>query len=190
MIDSSKDISRFDFGHQKDYVTYIANLLNVMRSKSRAAVVKYGDKPVVVSHFDDFQSLEDLSKQVDRAKAVGGTRRMDNAFDIVPDIFKSARNHAPKVAIVLVGGKQDTVARRLGDVAEKVRNIGAHLFIVAVGHEVDYSELRPAVENQEDMFVVPLFGKLRHHVSGLIKHIAESKLVLFKIKATLILSMK
>ncbi|KAK3745599.1 hypothetical protein QZH41_005840 [Actinostola sp. cb2023] len=172
LIDSSNDITSRDFANQKDFVKYIANLLNIKSGKSRAAVVNYGDKPTIVSRFDGYQSFIDLRKQIDEARPVGGGRRVDSAFNIVPDIFNNARRHVPKVVVLVNGGKQVPGARGLGESVKQIRNIGAKTFVVAAGPNVDYSQLRPAVENQRDLAIVPLFGKLRHTAPGLTKYIA------------------
>lgn len=175
IIDSSKDITARDFNLQKEFIKYMANLLNTETGRSRAAVVNYGNKPMIVSTFDRFQSYEVFKKQIDDARPVGGGRRADNAFQIVSDVMKGARNNVPKVILFVGGGKQDIGSRPLNDLAEKARNTGANIFVAAVGPNVDYSVVRSVVQNQQDMVIVPLFEKLRHSANSLVQHIVRGK---------------
>lgn len=175
-FDSSNGISPSELTNQKEFIKHTANLLNVKPGQSRAAVVSYGDKPTIISGLDSFSTNEELSKAIDGAQPTGGERRIDTALNIASQVFTRARPQVPKVVVLVSGGKQGPNARALDDAARRLRNLGIKTFVVAAGPNADYNQLRPVVESQRHITIVPAFPKLHQSAPGLAKLVAASKL--------------
>jgi len=175
-MDSSKDIRPSDLNLQKEYIKYMARLLNTKKGKSRATVVSYGDSTNLLQGFDYFTSYEDFAKEFDlKSSPIGGERRADNALKVASDLFEDARNDVPKVILFITGGKQSRAGQPLQEIAKRIRGTGVNIFVMSVGPNVDYSVLRPVVQNQQDLVNVPSFEKLKHSADELVQHIVRRK---------------
>lgn len=176
-MDSSKDVTPRDFNYQKEYIKYMAKLLNVDRRKSRATVVNYGDTTNLLQSFGYFTSFEDFKREFDlKANPIGGERRADKALKVASDLFQGTRNDVPKVVLFITAGKQNGAGRSLQDVAKAIRDTGVNIFVISVGPNADYGALRPVVQSQQDLVIVPSFEKLRYTADEHVQHIVRSKL--------------
>ncbi|XP_048579525.1 collagen alpha-3(VI) chain isoform X4 [Nematostella vectensis] len=171
LIDSSDEITDDDFLQQKRMLQYVANLINVRRGGSRAAVINYGSTPSLVATFDAFQSLPELQRKVDAASPVAGKRRTDEALNAAVELFSKLDPQTPKVLVFVVGGRMSSDARGVSSTARKLRNLGVKTYGIVAGTNVNRSYLRPVVQDEEDLFVFSLFRYIRRGISPFVNRI-------------------
>lgn len=105
-----------------------------------------------------------------------GTRRIDRALDKAASIFNSTDPYSSKILFLLTTGRQT----RESDVTpfdvgiQPLIDMGTHTYVIAVGSAPSVRELRPLVDNPEDLFQV-LFNMLQNQVSRIVKHIRTGR---------------
>lgn len=89
-------------------------------------------------------------------------------------LSRSARK-GRKIVVLLTAGRDDPNSGSLtvGEAAKPLKRIGAQIFAVAIGNRHDISELRKAVDKQEDVFQVVSESKLSMQSQPIAKHIKE-----------------
>ena len=99
---------------------------------------------------------------MDEAPFQGGQRRLDRALQEGAHMLRDARQLTPKVVLLLTAGAQssDQGLPTLEEASEPLRHLGAAIFVVAIGQDVDAEELSPLVKNPEDIFELPSFNML------------------------------
>ena len=141
LMDASSFITQRNLIDEKDFVKSLAKFLNVSPGASRAALVLYGTVSITEMRFNESRSLRDFSDGVDRAKDVGGLRRMDIALQEATNLLADKRRGVPHVVVlVTTGGQSSSVdSIPLDDALEPLENLGVHTFVVAIGHDPDTS---------------------------------------------------
>ena len=134
LLDSSDDVTQENYGHEKDFVIYLARYLNTMPTRSRGAVVTYGSTPAVVSKFNEARRTQGFEMRLHGAPKQGGQRRMDLALDAASRMLTKTRPAIPKVVILLTAGKQTAGidAGVLEESVQRVQNLGARVYVVTV----------------------------------------------------------
>ena len=162
LIDSSYDVGRENYEKEKDFVKALAYTLNLSPGKTRMAVIIYSTSSRRVIGFTDHTSTPSFDAAVDSMPFLGGRRRFDEALLQAGSVLKTARPSASKVLILMTAGKsQVSGARSLTQTMELLRPYRTKAFVVAIGPQVDNSELRPVVTESNDIFPVSAFGVLR-----------------------------
>ena len=105
--------------------------------------------------FDSYQTGDGFARLVDNIQSIGGARRLDLALNKAEEILRQGDPSAVKKVIVLTAGRQDQAARPLREAVQPLRDLKARIFVVAVGVEPSTRELRPLVDELEDVFRVP-----------------------------------
>ena len=176
VMDSSYDVDPHYYTRQKDFVKMMAQNLDVSRGNSRAAVITYGDRAPLITRFDDHEKFADFKSAVDSALYVGGMRRTDRALDSVIRVMNEARPTVPKVLVLLTAGGQagDEGRESLEDASQPLRDLGVHVYVVAVGTKANNEELKPLVRHKEDIFAVESFKELPAQVEILSEKVEQS----------------
>ena len=168
LMDASRFVTRENFIKEKDFVKSLAKFLNVAPGNSRAALVVFGTSPYTEIRFNDYRTLRDFNGRVDQARAVGGSRRMDYALQEATKVLRAGkRRGVPHVVVLVTTGKQsrseDSIP--LDDALGPLEKLGAHTFVVAIGHDPDTST---------DVLRVPSINDLPSRVYGMAKQIKSS----------------
>lgn len=174
MVDSSASVGNPNFKKEKEFVKSLARLVNVTSEKSRVAVIAYSRSTIPVVRFDGYQSLDDLDKKVDDMPLLGESyRRMDVALQSAAQILNSARQHTPKIAVLLTAGRQIPGGVSLDTAARPLRNLNVTVIVVAVGQQYNKQELDPVVSEQKDLFEIESFNVLLSRARTIGKAIEE-----------------
>ena len=161
MVDSSASVGNPNYKKEKDFVKSLARLVNATSEKSRVAVIAYSRSTIPVVRFDGYQSLEDFDKKVDDMPLLGESyRRMDVALQSAAQILNSARQHSPKIAVLLTAGRQVPGGVSLDTATQPLRNLNVTVLVVAVGQQYKKQELDPVVSEQKDLFEIESFNVL------------------------------
>ena len=158
-MDSSVGVGIENYLREKEFIKAVSQALNHGERATRSSLVIYGDDPRPLTRFNTHKTLEEFKSVVDRAPYLRGTRRIDKALEYAAHALGDSRPDVPKIVVLLTSGTQSTaVGAKFLDVASKpLRALGAKTFIVAIGREPDIWELRPVVEELNDIFRVPSF---------------------------------
>ena len=159
LVDSSSDVSPLNFGREKDFAKSVAKILNIDQNVSRAAILSYGDR----QHLSLFDWEDDVLSALDKTPYTGGTRRMELALLKAAEILEGGRFSVPKVVILFTAGVNgpDRDVLPLINASQEVRDIGANLYVVAIGSAANREGLEPLVENERDIYEVPTFDGLQ-----------------------------
>lgn len=161
MVDSSSSVGNENYPKVKEFVKSLARLVNVTSEKSRVAVIAYGGSPILVVRFDGYNSLGEFDKKVeDMPLLSSSSRRMDVALQTAAQVLNTARQHVPKIAVLLTTGKQTPGGISLNTASQQLRSLNASTLVVAIGQQYDKQELGPVVADQEDLFEIPSFNAL------------------------------
>lgn len=174
MVDSSASVGNPNFKKEKEFVKSLARLVNVTSEKSRVAVIAYSRSTIPVVRFDGYQSLDDLDTKLDDMPLLGESyRRMDVALQSAAQILNSARQHTPKIAVLLTAGRQIPGGVSLDTAARPLRNLNVTVIVVAVGQQYNKQELDPVVSEQKDLFEIESFNVLLSRARTIGKAIEE-----------------
>ena len=175
MVDSSASVGSENYQKEKEFVKSLARLVNVTSEKSKVAVIAYSTRTIPVVQFDGYQSLDDLDEKVDDMPLLGGSyRRMDVALQKASQILlNSARQHAPKIAVLLTAGRQIPSGVSLDTATQPVRSLNGTVIVVALGQQYDKRELDPVVSEPKDLFEIESFDVLLSRARTIGKAIEE-----------------
>ena len=174
MVDSSASVGNPNYKKEKEFVKSLARLVNATSEKSRVAVIAYSRSTIPVVRFDGYQSLNDLEKKVDDMPLLGESyRRMDVALQSAAQILNSARQHTPKIAVLLTAGRQIPGGVSLDTATQPLRNLNVTVLVVAVGQQYNKRELDPVVSEQKDLFEIESFNVLLSRARTIGKAIEE-----------------
>ena len=175
IADSSGRVSVRNFELLKGFVKTMARLMNVSPQRSRAAFISYGDTPTMVIRFNGYRSLSQFDSSVENAPYNGGQRRIDLALDDARRLLSETRQSVPKVVVLFTGGSQShgLDVKRLNKSARQLREYGAKTFVVAIGRERDADELKPIINDPQDIFKVQSFGVLKSKATSIASDIVK-----------------
>lgn len=174
MVDSSASVGNANYQKEKEFLKSLARLVNVTSAKSRVAIIAYSRSTIPVVRFGGYQSLDDLDKKVEDMPLLGDShRRMDVALQSAAQILNSARQHTPKIAVLLTAGRQIPGGISLETATQQLRSLNVTILVVAVGQQVDKQELDPVVAEQEDLFEIESFNALLSRARTIGKAIEE-----------------
>lgn len=166
VVDTSGSITDENFKKQKDFVKALASSFDPTAASHQLALISYsGDAQAEVS-FKDKNDYKDFKKAIDRVPHSKGRTRLDKALELASSqLFTASGGTRPskrKVMIILTDGRQSqdydnvplTVAVR------PLRELGVRIFAVAIGDEVDLSELNQMTDSKDDVIPVSDFDDL------------------------------
>lgn len=164
LLDASSFVSRENFVKEKDFVKSMAKVLNVAPESSRAAVILIGTFPDTKVTFNEYRTLRDFNELVDKAQSFGGSRRIDRALEEASKVLVDRRRGVPHVVVLVTGGKQSQSGNNIPfeNAVKPLDKIGAHTFVVAIGHDPD---------TLKNVLPVPSFNDLQSRVYKMARQI-------------------
>ena len=161
MVDSSATVGSKNYQKEKEFVKFLARLVNITSENTRIAVIVYNSSPSVVVQFGDYKSIAEFDELVDNITLLGGSyRRMDLALELAARLLISARSNVSKIAVLLTAGRQLPGGISLDTATEELRNLNATTLVVAIGQQYNKQELSPVVTAPEDLFELSSFDEL------------------------------
>lgn len=172
LVDGSLSVSQNHFDQEKNFVKSMAKTLNLSPSQTRAAFVTYSTLPRTIAQLRGY-TTQQFDQIVDRATLLGGTRRIDLAIDEAARILKTNGQKTKKIVVLLTAGRQTPGDKTLRTAAQPLQDIGADLYVMAIGSLVNIEELLPIVDKPEDIFRIPSHEVLSEQFKPISSEIAE-----------------
>ena len=98
---------------------------------------------------------------------------MDEAFIVAVRMFKDHVKPGPRAVVLLTSGPQAMNAwSALKDPIRKLEKLGARIFVVSIGSNVSYSQIRRLVNSSNDIFQIPSFLRLQSEIHAIGRHIS------------------
>ena len=162
VVDTSGSITDENFKKQKDFVKALASSFDPITTSHKLALISYSGDAQIEASFKDKMDQKGFEKAIDRVPHSKGRTRLDKALDLASSQLFTAsggtRDSKRKVMIILTDGRQsqdyDTVP--LAVAVRPLRQLGVKIYAVAIGDEVDLSELNQMTDNKDD--VIPVSG--------------------------------
>ena len=177
VMDSSALVSKEDYQRQRDFVINLARSLNLSPTNSKAAVLTYGDIPLVVMDLYDY-SMPEFESIIDQSRYVGGAGRIDKAFREALNVFATSKTSVPKIAIFLTAGTlpsgQSVSSLHLA--AQDLRRLNVQRLVIAVGSLPDKEDLKVVVDDHGELMTTSSFDDLQGLVQSVINQIFPGKL--------------
>ena len=98
---------------------------------------------------------------------------MDRALEAASTMMSSRKATSKKTVVLLTGGRnsQEAGVRAMETSAQRLKQMGAKILIVAFGNKYDVQELLPAVQKEQDIRPVPKANDLVPYVSQIANYI-------------------
>lgn len=148
MFDASENVQPNIFRIEKDFVKTMARHFNLSPLGPRGSAVIYGQNAVTVSRFTD----PNFESKVDGANLLGTPRRLDIALEHSARILSSSRKGVRKIAVLITTGNSVTRSKSIEVATRPLRRIGAQIFVVVIGEDVNIQKLLFAVDRLQDVF--------------------------------------
>lgn len=168
MMDSSSSVSKENYEKEKEFIKYLARLVNITSEKSRMAVIVYSGTTMFAVRFDGYSSFDEFDYSVDEIPLIGGPyRRMDLALQSAGRVFNSVRKNVSKIAVLFTAGRQVPGGSSLTSYYKQLQSFHADTLVVAIGKQYNEEELRTVVSLPKDIIKVPSFDTLALHAKNL-----------------------
>lgn len=162
LVDASSIVSTENFHTAKEFVMSMAKLLNLSVDQTRAALITYSSFPKTVIQMGDYK-LQDFNRAI-----AGATRHIDikdSRIDLViEEAFKTLSTpswNSKKIVVILTSERHDRRhVNLLATAAEPLQNIGADIFVIAIGSKPNIEELLPIVSGSDHVFKVGSYQDL------------------------------
>lgn len=173
IVDSSSEVSRENYNKEKGFIKSLAKTLNLAPGKTRGSVVIYSGVASLEIRFNAYSNSTAFDEAVDDLPYLGSLRRMDLGLREGADAMKDARPDVPKVVVLLTAGRQSLSSNLLPQSVKPLQDLGANIYVVAIGSQPDDQELRPVVKEPGDVLKVSTFDDLTPQTRPIAKHIVN-----------------
>lgn len=174
VAEASKEITSVDFKREKQVINYLAVLLNVRKTKSRAALITYGDRPMININFNSYANLDGFQRLVDSSTLIGGSRRIDLAITMAVQLIKRGRPEVPKIIVLLTNDRNPT-SNYFKENAQPLQDIGSKVFTIAVGSGRNHRSFESYEKNPKDVMMFANFEEVLPYVPRISSYISSRK---------------
>ena len=133
--------------------------------KIRIGVVSFSNNAHVDIHLKESTDKLDLIKRVGRIKQISGNTNISDAlYMTINEVLwpeNSSRRNVKKIGIVMTdGSSQNRTATQIA--ARYCRQSGIDLFVIGIGHRIDYNELVAIASLPTEQFLIlsPTYNSL------------------------------
>ena len=168
-------MTRDEFEKEKGLVKSLLRWFGVSRGRATASLSSYGNSPRNVFDFNTNRLLPEYDRLVDGSPQIGGNRRIDRAVEDAWNYFARSPANRPNILVLFVAGRQarEPGVKSLGEVTQPLKDLNVHVYVVAIGSGADSKELRPVVQETNDIATVSSFNRLWKIQLPLSKQIVE-----------------
>lgn len=185
LMDGSWSIGKRRFKIQKDFLSDVAQAINVGVAGPMMGIIQYGDEPVTEISLNTLSGSRELKSAIDKIVQKGGLSNVGKALSYINrQYFSDAngnRGGAPNVAVVLVDGWPTD---KVEEASRLARESGINIFFVTI-EGPDESERQNLVEanfvdkavcRTNGFFSLPVnsWFALRKAVQPLVKRVCDS----------------
>ena len=98
---------------------------------------------------------------------------MDKALRLAVRMFRDHVRPGPRAVVLFTSGPQEiTESTDLDGPIKQLENLNARIYVVAIGPEVPYREVRSLVNDSNDVIQIPSFLKLQYELHAIGRHIS------------------
>ena len=98
---------------------------------------------------------------------------MDKALRLAVRMFRDHVRPGPRAVVLFTSGPQEiTESTDLDGPIKQLEYLNARIYVVAIGPEVPYREVRALVNDSDDVIQIPSFLKLQHELHAIGRHIS------------------
>lgn len=175
IVDSSSAVSHFQYSQAKRFVNILSEYLNISPSKSRGAMVAFGESPVTVFSFDSYKSHSEFTTQVTNAPYLGGEPSIDSTLRAAGNLFSDARGSYPWIAILVTPWRPNDIrdSKSLETAARPLLNRGVWLYVLSIGENPYVDWLRPMVVEPKDAFSLVSYRDLPGNIGPVASYITN-----------------
>ena len=172
LVDASESMTKKDFETQKVVIKRIAATFDVGPTKSHLGLITFSSHAQVRIRFSENLDQVGFQSTVDSLPFAAGGTRFDRAFQVAAnDLFSRSggvRSDLPKILIILSDGKQsaDYDAIPIERSVLPLRRLGVRILALAIGDQVDMSEMQQIVADSKDVYPVKDFDSLLDEVQN------------------------
>ncbi|XP_027863644.1 vitrin isoform X6 [Xiphophorus couchianus] len=185
LMDGSWSIGKRRFKIQKDFLTEVAQVINVGMAGPMMGIIQYGDEPVTEISLRAHSSSKDVKSAIDKIVQKGGMSNVGKALSYInKQYFSDAngnRGGAPNVAVVLVDGWPTD---KVEEASRLARESGINIFFVTIEgpdenekqNLVEANFVDKAVCRTNGFFSLPVnsWFALRKAVQPLVKRVCDT----------------
>lgn len=177
LLDASIGVRLNNFEKQKDFVKVMARSFQLPIRQSKMAAFSYGAFTAASGKLNTYQSLNEFDRDVDALQLISGQRRMDEALNAASNIIRQDTSPVRNIIVLLTAGRQARLYQGLigSNYSKVAQDVGAEMYVVAIGREPSLDELRPIVVNPEDIYPVGSFDYLQREAQPIGNDIITSK---------------
>ena len=177
LVDTSEGVNQNDVRQQKEFIKLVAQRLGVSPGTSHAAVLSYSDRTRLIGGFYAYLRGEGFDEVVDSVTVTqtGGKRDLEEALKQAKRKLSLARPKVPRIVFLITYGKQaqDFDSPRLGEAAKGLLDMGASLYVIAVGVNGSDPQLQSLVKRPTDFFHVQTSEDLLSYVTTLTYYVGS-----------------
>lgn len=174
IVDSSSEVSRENYNKEKGFIKSLAKTLNLSSGKTRASVIVYSGVASLEIRFNAYSNSTTFNKAVDDLPYLGSLRRMDLGLREGAVAMKDARPDVPKVVVLLTTGRQSQSSNLLPQAVKPLNDLGANIYVIAIGSQPSDRELRLVVQEPGDVLKVSRFDDLTPQTRPIARHIVNT----------------
>ena len=173
ILDSSSEVSRENYNKEKAFVKSLAKTLNLSPGKTRASVVVYSAEASLEIRFNAYYNSTIFDKAVDDLPYLDSVRRMDSGLLEGAVAMEDARTNVRRVVVLLTAGRQSQSSNLLSQAVKPLEELGANIYVVAIGSQPNDQELRLVVKEPGDVLKVSRFDDLTPQMRPIARHIVN-----------------
>lgn len=153
----------------------MAQQFGVAPTSSHAAVLSYSDRPRLIGGFYHHLRGKRFEDIVDSVTLTEGRRNIEEALRQTRSLLTSARPTVPYVVFLITYGQQagELGSKRLQEMTQSLRDIGAVLYIIGVGVDDNDPQLQQVVESPSQFFEIPSSGDFKSYVPSIAYYVVS-----------------
>ena len=167
VVDSSSFVGLDNYQIEKDFVKYLARVLNHNPSHTQSSVIifdSFFESPI---RMGSYRELGSFSEAVNNLRYLGGSSsRLDFALAFAVRGFSTNRPDVPKIIIVITN-KDPPNKGTIDSLAGFIRQEGKAMYVIAVGNEADFPNLQRLVVRPGDMYTPKAFADVMNYVPSI-----------------------
>lgn len=179
VVDSSDSVGRTNFLKSKEFVKAFVRAFRVSPDKTHVAFIRFGNTAELSIRFGEYANIRDFNRAVDTVGFVGGIKRLDKALVLAARVLPKARPSSKKIAVIISDGKQTQGpgVEPLDFAAQPLHGIGAKVYVIGTGQQVDIPKLQKITQKPGDLFVSKSYDDLLQQILYLMRHMTKGKIV-------------
>lgn len=171
VVDSSSFVGLDNYQIEKEIVKSMARVLNHNPNHTQSSVIIFDSFFETPIRMGRYRELGSFSEAVNNLRYLGGSiSRLDFALTYAARGFSTIQPDIPKIIIVITN-KDPPNRGPIDALASRIRQEGKAIYVIAVGNEADFPNLRRLVVRPEDMYTPKAFADVMSYVPSIASNI-------------------